>query len=223
MVLWEKQEIMWGSCRTAKKKKKNGFGNNMTGYHCRMEQNDKKVTSFPPLSLDKTTSFLCTNDNHRCHLMHWFARILEGRAHMCREGAAHFKSQSDANAVLHHSFSATDADAAAFSSAGTNAQKHVLVLLPLWGHLLTYILTLLPLKSHLWFHVRSTRRPRRSVLLYFVDFWPSVQICTAQKHIWIQICPLVKLCLWGLSTITKFWTFEKCLKHNARTHTDIRN
>lgn len=42
---------------------------------------------------------------------------------MCREGAAHFKSQSDANAVLYHIFSAVDADAAAFSSAGTNAQK----------------------------------------------------------------------------------------------------
>lgn len=40
---------------------------------------------------------------------------------MCKEGAAHFKSQSDANAVLYHSFSAVDADAAAFSSAGTNA------------------------------------------------------------------------------------------------------
>lgn len=42
---------------------------------------------------------------------------------MCREGAAHFKSQSNANAVLYHSFSVVDADAAAFSSAGTNAQK----------------------------------------------------------------------------------------------------
>lgn len=48
-----------------------------------------------------------------------------------REGAAHFKSQSDANTVLYHIFPATDADAAAFSSAGTNVQKHVLVLLPL--------------------------------------------------------------------------------------------
>lgn len=42
---------------------------------------------------------------------------------MCREGAAPFKSQSDANAVSYHSFSATDADAAACSSAGTKIRS----------------------------------------------------------------------------------------------------
>lgn len=37
--------------------------------------------------------------------------------------AVHIKSQSDANAVLYHGYSATSADTAAFCTAGTNTQE----------------------------------------------------------------------------------------------------
>lgn len=107
---------------------------------------------------------------------------------MCREGAAHFKSQSDANAVLYHSFSATDADAAAFSSAGTNAQKicsgtSALVRTPTNIHShasypkITFIVSC---------QIYSTERLHNICSALLCGFL-ALQLSSAQKHMWMQI------------------------------------